>query len=517
MKKLLIGISLFALAGCAHLTDLSQKKPIPSGWTNSQVAVGNAAVQEKWWMQFNDPALNDLIDKAVKQNYDLKIAETRIRAARAQLLAVEASYLPDVTANVSAERQRSSKSVHFGQYAGGNYSLYDTELDSTWEFNIFGVGSATSAAEETVQANYENKYGVLLSLLGEVTTNYVELRRLQQNLILTDSTIKSYETSLRIADIRQKAGLTTMLDTVRAEAALKSAEGQRPQITAQISAALRRLEVLLGQNPGTLDAALAAPGNIPANASEVLLATPTAVIANRPDVREAEQTLRAQKETRTVATEEYLPSINLPTAFGWQAQNSANLGTSNALIWALTGGVQIPVFDFGRIRSDINLADANAEQAYLNYQKTVTGALSDVETALADYLAAVNAEPKLDEAVKANQSAVDLSQERYKSGLINQLDVLDAQRSLYTAQQAQLQNQADEASRLVTLYKAMGGGWHEFAGVKPVIPAAPVAAAAPVQPVAAQPLTPGASAATVIPQPNVKTETMGDKPVMVIE
>jgi NodT family efflux transporter outer membrane factor (OMF) lipoprotein len=326
---------------------------------------------------------------------------------------------------------------------------------------------------------------------------------------------------LRIADIRQKAGLTTMLDTVRAQAALQSAQAQRPQIAAQISAALRRLEVLLGQNPGTLDAELSAPANIPANTSEVLLATPTTVIANRPDIREAEQTLRAQKETRSLATDEYLPSINLPMAFGWQAQNNSNLGNSNALIWALTGGVQIPVFDFGRIRADINLADANAEQAYLNYQKTVTSALSDVETALSDYLAAVNAEPKLDAAVQANQAAVDLSQSRYKSGLINQLDVLDAQRSLYAAQQAQLQNQADEASRLVTLYKAMGGGWHDFAGVKPVIPAAPVAptpvvtAAPPMQPTAATP----ASAATVIPveQPTVKTETIGNKPVTVIE
>jgi NodT family efflux transporter outer membrane factor (OMF) lipoprotein len=509
VKKLLIGISILGLAGCAHLTDLSGKQEIPSGWTNKQVAVGDAAVQEKWWAQFNDPTLNVLIDKAVKQNYDLKIAETRIRAARAQLLSVEASYLPDVNANASAERSRGSKSVHFGQYSGGTYSLYDTELDSTWEVNIFGVGSATAAAEATIAATYEDKYGVLLSLLGEVTTNYIELRRLQQNLILTDSTIAAYQSSLKIADIRQKAGLTTMLDTVRAQAALQSAEAQRPQIATQINASIRRLEVLLGQNPDTLDSVLAATGGIPASASPILLATPAAVIANRPDIREAEQTLRAQKETRTLATEEYLPSINLPMAFGWQAQNNANLGTNNALIWALTGGITVPVFDFGRIRADINLADANAEQAYLNYQKTVTGALSDVETALSDYLAAVNAEPKLDDAVKSNQAAVDLSQERYKSGLINQLDVLDAQRSLYTAQQAQLQNQADEASRLVTLYKAMGGGWHSFADVKPVIPAATVAA-----PISAVPAIQPSAAA---PAPNVKTETMGDTAVTVIE
>lgn len=510
MKKLILSVCVAALVGCTSAPSYAPTADVPPNWVNG-AANSDAATQLQWWQQFNDPVLNQLIKTATAQNLDVKIAATRVRAARAQLLSVEAGFLPNVSGDASVQRsRRSGKTAQNGNFARQS-NLYDAQIDASWQFNIFGISPAIEAADATIKTQEENKNAVLLSLLGEVADNYIELRRLQQSLTIIDQTIATYQDSLEIAAARRSAGLTTELDPARATAILETQKAQRPATVTQINAAMRRLEVLLGQNPGTLNAQLQTPAPVPVAASPLLLATPAAVIANRPDVRSSEQDLIAKNAARRVATAQYFPSVSLPAAFGWQAQRTGDLIGGGSLLWSLAAGINVPIFDFGRIRADINLADANAEESFLNYQKTVQGALSDVETALSDYLAAVNRAPQLAKAVDANQTAVAIAQERYKSGLTNYLEVTTAEQSLYESQQSALQNQADMSSRLVTLYKAMGGGW-QGEGVQP--PVVPDTTAPPATNSVTAPVN------TPLPQsnvPRVKTETRADKPVMVIE
>lgn len=491
MKKLLLTLSLLALAGCATADMKPGDVQTPQSWSNPSAPVNDAAIQLRWWEQLNDPVLNNLIQAAVQQNPDLKIAKTRIRAARAQLVATRASFLPDINASGSVGRNRNSARTGLG--LGGERDLFDVGMDATWEFNVFGIGPAIEAADATLTSEKYNEKGVLLSLLGEVAQNYIELRRLQNALAVTDQSIAAYKASLDITDARLKAGLVSGLDSSRAETALQTQLAERPELVSQISAAIHRLEVLLGQNPATLNAQLDAPQAIPVINSPVLLATPAAVIANRPDVKAAEQTLIASNATKRVATAQYFPSLSLPAAFGWQADKGGDLFTSGAQAWSFAGMVKLPIFDFGRIRSDVELTDANAEAAFLQYQKTVQGALSDVETALTDYLASVNRHAQLMRAVETSQTTVDLSEMRYKNGLVSYLDVAEAQKSLYLAQQAAIQNFANMASRYVTLYKAMGGGWQDNA----------VSSASAVAPVMTQPVVQQAPQPLPVAQPQV--------------
>jgi len=542
MKKLFLTISLIALVGC-NTTTYPPNAAVPAGWT-ANATVNDAVLQQRWWEQFNDPILNQLIRTADAQNLDLKIAATRVRAARAQLLSVEASYLPNITGAGSVSRARTSSKTVRGQAAGFTGNLYDVEADATWEFNIFSISPTIEAAKATIKSVQENQNGVLLSLLGEVANNYIQLRLAQQSLALTDQTITAYQTALDLASAREKVGLVSGLDTSRAQSALETQKAQRPVITAQITAAIRRMEVLLGQNPGMLDAQLTPPAAIPVANSPLLLATPAAVIANRPDVRAAEQNLRANNATKRVATAEYFPSISLPAAFGWQAARPKDMLSGGSLLWSLTAGAAAPIFDFGRIQSNIDLADANAQQAFFQYQQSVQGALSDVETALSDYLSSVNRAPQLERAVAADQTTLQLSQERYDRGLTNYLDVTTAQQALYAEQQAQLQNQSDMAARLVTLYKTMGGGWQGESNTTPITAPTAVnvstndgALTAPVSqsvqssgPVVPPTASSGVNSApapapnmAVLPTdirsnaPHVKTDTNQNKPVMVIE
>ena len=534
MKKLFLTISLIALVGC-NTTTYPPNAAVPAGWT-ANATVNDAVLQQRWWEQFNDPVLNELIHTADAQNLDLKIAATRVRAARAQLLSVEASYLPNIIGAGGVSRSRTSGKTVRGQAAGFTGNLYDVEADATWEFNIFSISPAIESAKATIKSVKENQNGVLLSLLGEVANNYIQLRLAQQSLALMDQTITAYQTALDLASAREKAGLVSGLDTSRAQSALETQKAQRPVITAQITSAIRRMEVLLGENPGTLDAQLMPPAQIPVADSPLLLATPAAVIANRPDVRAAEQNLRANNATKRVATAEYFPSISLPAAFGWQAARPKDMLSGGSLLWSLMAGITTPIFDFGRIQSDIDLTDANAQQAFFQYQQSVQGALSDVETALSDYLSSENRAPQLERAVTADQKTLQLSQERYDRGLTNYLDVITAQQALYAELQAQLQNQSDMATRLVTLYKAMGGGWQGESSTTPIaapsavnvstsngaLTAAPSQSVRPAAPPNAVDSAP-ASNTSVLPTdtrsnaPHVKTDINQNKPVMVIE
>ncbi len=433
----------------------------PAQWQNGPNMV-DAAIQQNWWQNFNDPVLTDLMQQGIANNLDLKIASSRVRQARAQLLGVEADQLPQINASGSVVRSKSSllgnNNATFLTGSRTN-TLYQAGLDASWEVNIFNIGASIDAAQASAQVVKEQERNTLLSLLGEVARNYIALRQFQNQYALTEQTVKAYQISYDLTKAKFDAGLVNALDTSRAEGLWQSTAAQLPPLQANIIAAKNRLAVLLGQTPGALKQ-LDAMKPVPTSKVNVVAAAPAAVIAERPDIRAAERTLATATARQKIATREYFPSISLSSAFGWSSYNSSgNLFNGGGNAWSLAGQLLAPVIDFGRIRSDIRVADAQAEQAFLGYQQTMLSALEEIENNLSRYFAAVNRQPQLNRAADAGELAVELAQERYKKGLVSYLEVTDAQQKLYGAQLEVLNNDADISTQQVALYKALGGGW----------------------------------------------------------
>ena len=441
----------------------------PAQWQNGPNMV-DTAIQQNWWQNFQDPMLDDLIKQGIANNLDLKIAASRVRQARAQLLGVEADQLPNIGASASVARSKSSiLGSNNATFLTGsrNNTLYQAGLDASWEVNIFNIDASIDAARASAVAVKEQERDTLLTLLGEVARNYIALRQSQNQFALTEQTVKAYQISFDLTKAKFDAGLVNGLDTARAEGLWQSTAAQLPPLQANINASKYRLAVLLGQLPGSLQN-LDKVQPVPISKVAVVAAAPASVIAERPDIRAAERVLAAATARQTIATREYYPSISLSSAFGWSTYNSSgNLFTGSGNAWSLVGQVLAPLVDFGRIRSDIRVADAQAEQAFLGYQQTVLSASEEVENALSRYFAAVNRQSQLNKANDAGELAVELAQERYKKGLVSFLEVTDAQQKLYAAQLEVLNNNAEISVQQIGLYKALGGGWRTDLPVTP--------------------------------------------------
>lgn len=430
----------------------------PGAWQNAPNVV-DAAIQQNWWQNFKDPILDNLIKQATANNLDLKIAASRVREARAELLGIEADQLPsiDAAANVT-KNQASTQTKNFARGAARKSTLYNTQLDASWEVNVFSVDAAVEAAKATAGSAQEAERGTLLTLLGEVARNYVNLRQLQNQYALTEQTSKALRTSFELTKAKFDAGLVNALDTARAEALWQTTISQLAPVKAEITAAKNRLCVLLGQNPGALTE-LDAVKPVPVMQTALVVAAPATVIAERPDIRGSAKDLASATAAQTVASRQYFPKISLSSAFGWSASRTSNLVGGGSGAWSLAAGVIAPIIDFGRIRSDIRISDARAEQAFLTYQRTVLEAQEEVENALSRYFAAVNRQSQLAKAADANQLALELAQERYNKGLVSYIEVTDAQQKLYSAQLEVLNNDTTVSNQLIQLYKALGGGW----------------------------------------------------------
>ncbi len=449
-------------------------QPVPQAWQTQAPQAGDSVLQAAWWQKLNDPVLNDLVAKAIKNNQDIKLAAIRVRTARADLLSTQAGFLPQVNLNTVYQRAKTSEYFYgnsggFGNAIGQARNLYTVNLDASWEFNIFQVDPALKAAEEQIKFQEEAQRSVLVSVLGEVARNYIELRRLQASIATTDDVIGALQSTVNLTTARQTAGLSSGLDVARTQADLDTSRATRPALEAAQIATTHRLEVLLGGLPGTLAQLTINKADIPQVPSGFTLTAPASVVAARPDIRAAAHALASATQVQQVAAAQYYPKISLPLAFGWQSFRTGNLFNTAAQSWSFGGGLVAPLVDFGRIRADIDVSDANAEAAFLTYQHTVIGALADVETALSDHLASINRYETLVKAASARQQSLTLVQAKYKSGLSSYLEVSDATRTYATGQLDVIQAQADVANTLVTLYKAVGGGWQ---GVLPEAQAA---------------------------------------------
>ena len=436
-------------------------KSLPTGLSETEP---DAEALARWWSTLGDPDLSNLIERAATGNLDLKKAQARVREARARRGIAQAGLFPIVNAGGSASRNRFSEQASTGLIR----DLYRLGFDASWEMDIFGrVRRAVEAAQGELEASEADYHDVLVTLLAEVALNYVEARTLQTQLVVAEDNLKTQQETLQLTQWRFEAGLVSRLDVEQARSNLENTRAQLPSLRAGIEEAKNRLAVLLGVFPGALEAQLGARKPIPEAPVEVAVGVPAETLRRRPDVRRAERQLAAQTARIGVASADLYPTFSLPGSIGLEALSSHNFFDTANRAWSIAGSFAWTLFEGGAIRENIEAQNALEQQALNEYEATVLTALEEVKNALVAYAEEQNRKQALTEATDAAQLAAELARNQYASGLIDFQSVLDAERSLLTFQDQLSQSRGRVTSHLISLYKALGGGWTAMTGMPP--------------------------------------------------
>jgi outer membrane protein, multidrug efflux system len=461
-----LSLCSIAIAGCSVGPDYKQPEmKLPEHYGASTTRPVGEAV--RWWSTFKDPTLDSLVARATDNNLDVRLATARIREARAQRGVEAADWWPTVDAAGSYNHQRTSNSSANNDFGSGGgfapkreFDAFQVGFDSTWEIDVFGgVRRSVEAADADLQASVEDRRDVIVTLLGDVARNYIELRGRQRQLAITRANLVSQQETLDLTRARFNAGLVGELDVARAQALVATTSSQVPALEALVRQSTHRLGVLLGQEPSALAAELGPEGPIPFGLGAIPVGLPSELLRRRADIRRAERQLAAQTARIGVATADLFPRFTLTGSLGWQSERFKDLGSDNSLFWNIGPGARWNIFDAGRIRSNIRVQDARQEQALVQYQQAVLTSLEDVENALVNYDREQSRRVALAAAVDSNRRAVELANQLYSRGLVDFLNVQESQRSLLAAEDQLAQSDTAVSSNLVAVYKALGGGW----------------------------------------------------------
>jgi len=440
----------------------------------TSVTTSKPAELADWWRHFNDKMLTSLIDQAIQSNLDLAQAKARVRQARAARGIVAAGLWPQV--NASADYRRSGWGSSGGTVVGGSQGglssvagggaverdLFETGLDASWELDIFGgVRRNVEAANADILASIEDLRDVLVSVAAEVGTNYVSLRGIQEQIAIARQNLKAQEHTAEITRKRYEAGFVSGLDVANANAQVATTKSQIPLLESAEQGTIYTLSVLLGRDPGALIAELSTQEAIPPIPPEVPVGIPSEVLRRRPDVRRAEAQIHAATARIGAATADLFPKFSLTGSLGFSSSDLTTFLNWGNRLYSIGPSVTWPLFDAGKIRSNIELQKALQEQTLLTYRSTVLTALKDVETALVAYAKEQQHRVALEDAVSSNLKAVDLATQLYVVGKTDFLNVLAAQNALYASQNAVALSTSTLSTNLIALYKALGGGWEE--------------------------------------------------------
>ena len=456
-------------AGCAVGPDYRPPETkVPSTW-DGQNAVTPALPSKttidpvelvEWWNAFNDPTLSSLVEMAVRANLDVRLAEARIRQARAARGVVGAPLWPQVDASALYQRSQGSSEVGGGgavATVGGLRNLWQAGLDATWEIDIFGgTRRSLEAATADLRAAVEDRRDVLVTLVGDVGTDYITLRGFQQQINIARENLKAQKRNAEIIQKRHDAGFVGGLDVANAWAQAATTEATIPIFESSARAAIYSLGVLLGREPAALTPDLAKAAPIPPTPPEIPVGLPSELLRRRPDIRRAEAQIHAATARIGVATADLFPKFNLAGAYGLSAAEVFKLGRSTSNFWSWGPSITWPIFAGGRFYFNIKVQDALQEQALLTYEKTVLTALKDVETALVAYAKQQDTRKSLSVAVANNRKAVDLAMQLYLAGKTDFLNVTTAQRNLFVSEDALAVSTRTVDTNLIALYKASG-------------------------------------------------------------
>jgi outer membrane protein, multidrug efflux system len=463
VPKLTTALLLGALlTGCEVGRNYHQPEtPVDPHFTGAQQpGLNENDAVERYWTGFGDDVLDSLITDAIDHNNDLAAAEANLRAARAARRLAGFDLFPTVTLaggythNLDAQQQLPGVDQHDREF-----DTADAGFQGLWELDLFGrVRRNVEAARADVGVAQATLQDARVSIIAEVARDYFVLRGLQDQLALTSRNADSQYASLKLTRVRLEAGRGNELDTSRAEAQWQTTLASIPTLEASIATTIYRLSVLTGRQPAALSTKLA-PEPIPTLPPLNSIGTPEQLLRRRPDIRLAERRLAGATARIGVAAGDLFPKVTLIGSIGYLAPTFGEFGQSDARFFTAGPSVTWAAFDLGRVRARIGSAEAQTDAALANYQAAVLNALEDTEGALVSYGRAQVRRDALQVAAAASDKASDLARRRFEGGLIDFLEVLDAERTALSADLLLSQGRTDAATSLIAVYKALGAGW----------------------------------------------------------
>jgi multidrug efflux system outer membrane protein len=455
--------AITTLCGCAVGPNYHRPEtPLDSHFANAgEPGLAEDDAAENYWLSFSDPILTGLVEDALAHNTDLAVAEANLRAARAARRLAGFDQFPTVTLsggyshNLDSQEQLPGVDMHDREF-----NAAQAGFDGLWELDLFGrVRRNVEAARADVGASAATLQDARVSVIAEVARDYFILRGLQDQLALTLRNADNQLITLKLTRTRLEAGRGNQLDTARAEAQWQTTLASVPSLQASIATTSYRLSVLTGRQPMALSARLAPQAPQPALPLLNAIGTPEQLLRRRPDVRAAERRLAGATARVGVAVGDLFPKVTLTGEVGYFAPTFGEFGSSEARFFSFGPSISWAAFDLGRVRARIGTAKALTDAALAAYQGAVLGALEDTEGALISYGRSQSRREALQLAAAASDKAADLAQKRFEGGLIDFLEVLDAQRTALSAELLLSQSRTDAATSLIAVYKALGAGW----------------------------------------------------------
>jgi len=411
--------------------------------------------EQKWWEVFQDKQLQDLIRTALQQNYDVRIAATRILQAQAQLGITRADQLPTISGGAQAVNERNPRTKNFRQF---ETSANEVDLSLAWELDFWGkYRRATESARASLLATQWAREAIVSTLVSDVATAYFQLRSLDLQLEISRRTLASRQDSLRLTQTLANGGATSLLDVRQAEQLVFTAAESIPDLERQIEQQENFLSTLLGNNPGPIARGMTLTEQ--PHAPDVPAGLPSILLERRPDIREAEAQLIAANAQIGVAKAEYFPQINLTASAGYQSSALTSLFTGPAGLWSFGGSLVQPIFTGGRIRSNVRFTEARQQEALLTYRQTIQQAFRGVSDSLVEYRKDREFREYQQQLALSAQDAAQLSEMRYRGGAASYLEVLTNETNYFDAQLGLAQAQLNELAGLVRIYRNLGGGW----------------------------------------------------------
>lgn len=457
--SLLLFLSTTTVVG--QTVDRYLNTPLPKEWEESgELFQQTLPVDDHWWKSFQDSKLDSLIALAIDRNYSVAMAINRIAAARANLRSERGNFFPSIGLNAGWTRQETSGNTSTLPQSTEHY--YDAALSVSWEVDVFGsIRKRVKAQKENFAASKEEYTGVMVSLAAEVASAYINLRELQQEVEVIKKNAASQEEVLKITEVRYNTGLVAKLDVAQAKSVLFSTKASIPQLEAGINQYITSLAVLLGMYPQEIRPVLQTVGSLPDYMEPIGVGMPVDLLLRRPDVRSAERSVNAQAALLGASKSDWLPKVFLKGSFGYAARDLKDLGKSKSMTYEIAPALSWTLFSGGQLVNATRLAKAQLDEAINQFNQTVLTAVQETDNAMNAYRNSIKQIVALREVRNQGIETLNLSLELYKQGLSPFQNVLDAQRSLLSYENQLVQAEGSSLLQLISLYKALGGGWRE--------------------------------------------------------
>jgi multidrug efflux system outer membrane protein len=447
------------LAGCVVGPDFMRPKvETPGAWRVSYKEAADVA-NTKWWEQFGDPALNQLIETALAENRDVRIAAARVDQFLGALQTTRSQFYPQIGYGADASRNRATERGPTPLPAGADpyYNLYQASLGATWQIDLFGrVQRQSEAARAQVLASEQGRRGVVLSLVTSVASSYIGLRALDRQLEISRATLENYAGTLRIFELRFQGGVVSQVELAQVQSQYQQALASIPALEQRVAAQENLISILVGRNPGPIPRGKTVDQLV---TPEIPAGLPSTLLERRPDILQAEQELVAANAQIGAAKALYFPTISITGLLGSASATMGNFLTGPAAVGSLAAGITGPIFTFGAIEGQVATAEAGQRSALAFYEQVVLNAFREVNDAL------VGTQKKaLEFAAQAKRTEslreyARLSRLKFDNGYAGYLEVLYAENELFSAELVAVQTQFERYAQLINVYKSMGGGW----------------------------------------------------------